>query len=56
LPGGKEPFVLGCEAPMCLMAGHEKMLTQRGRRKQILPPNHLTHLSSLITRSQPQIS
>jgi hypothetical protein len=56
LPGGKEPFVLGCEAPMCLMTCHGKMLTQRGRRKQILPPNRLTRLSSLITRSQPRVS
>ena len=30
LPVGKEPFVLGCEAPVCLMAGHGKRLAQPG--------------------------
>jgi hypothetical protein len=30
LPGGKEPFVLGRQAPVCLMTGHGKRLAQRG--------------------------
>jgi hypothetical protein len=30
LPVGKEPFVLGREAPVCLMAGHGKRLAQPG--------------------------
>jgi hypothetical protein len=30
LPRGKKPFVLGRQAPVCLMAGHGKKLAQRG--------------------------
>lgn len=30
LPAGKKPFILGREAPVCLMAGHGKRLAQCG--------------------------
>jgi len=30
MPVGKEPFILGRETSVCLMAGHRKRLAQRG--------------------------